>query len=144
MKLYIHGPREGQTIKLNGVQFVNGVAEYPILLHNLKKYYNVKDYPPEEADVSINNGQSVELNKKEQEIMHESLIESVEVIDSGEEILNKIVEEKKAELSKEKPSVQDWKAMPWWTAKAYVKEKTGKSPKDKKSAMAIMKEAGFE
>ena len=135
MKVYLHGPRAGKSCKLQGVKFIDGVAEVFTLSNILSRYYNVKDFPPED------------LNQGEENVQENATFtndEHEENVDKDENILRELVESKKEELNKEKPDVKDWKAMPWWTAKAYVKEKTGKSPKDKKSAMAIMKEAGFE
>ena len=137
MKLFIHGPREGQTIKLNGVQFINGVAEHPTLLKNLERYYNVKDYPP---------------NREEALTIEEEFVQDLEVSTNNEQadsvddgkVLKDLVESKKKELSKDTKEAKDWRAMPWFTAKGYVKEMTGKSPKDKKTAEILMKEAGFD
>ena len=50
MKLYLWGPRAGQTILINGIQFINGVAEAPSLPVYHERYYNVKDHPPILAD----------------------------------------------------------------------------------------------
>jgi len=50
MKIYLHGPRAGQTIILNGIQFIDGVAEAPSLPVYHERYYNVKDHPPVLSD----------------------------------------------------------------------------------------------
>ena len=42
----MHYPRAGQTILINGIQFINGVAETPSLPVYHERYYNVKDHPP--------------------------------------------------------------------------------------------------
>lgn len=53
MKCYLHGPREGETIVINGVQFINGVADMPTLPIYFERYYNVKDYPPQERKYTL-------------------------------------------------------------------------------------------
>ena len=50
MKLYLWGPKAGQTILINGIQFINGVAEAPSLPIYHERYYNVKDHPPVLSD----------------------------------------------------------------------------------------------
>lgn len=159
MKLYLHGPREGQTIKIRDVQFVDGVAEYPTFPKSLEKFYGVKDYPPKGLEkIKQPKGQEIKFGAKEldQEQLAESikeltndvqdsgmpLIEEQEDIAEQEEAqkeLRELIEEKKKELSSDK--LKTSKDFPkFGQFKAYVKETTGFNPKNKVMADEIMKE----
>lgn len=146
MKIYLHGPRAGQSVKLQGVQFINGEAEVPKLSKVLEKFYNVKDYSPEdvqELDASINNEQENIVDT----IEIDNIELSISAPDGDADILRKVVEEKKAEIESTTTANtgynKDWKSLPWFTAKAYVKEMTGKSPQNMKTAVVLMAEAGY-
>lgn len=124
MKLYLHNARKGQTFKIKNLQFVDGICEHPVLPHYLEKFYSVKDYPPEDfvqkPELSINN-------------------EQLEERDTNEEELNKLVKQKKEELKVEKlKSQKDFKQ--FGSFKSYVKEITGKNPRNKAQANSFMKE----
>jgi hypothetical protein len=141
LKIYLHGPRAGQDFKVKNIQFINGVAEVPKMLKTLERYYNVKDFPPGEEYVQ---NKDEFINNEHESIVDKASEESKDEDQSGTDILNQVVEAAKEKINKDIPNIKDWKKMPWWTAKAYVKEMTGKSPKNKETAIALMKEAGFE
>lgn len=66
MKLYLHGPREGQTIKMRDIQFTNGIAEHTHLPKILERYYGVKDFPPDSFDkIKQPKGQEITFGVKE-------------------------------------------------------------------------------
>lgn len=121
MKLFLHGPRAGQTIKIREWQFVDGVIELPSLPKYLEKYYNVRDYPESNLDVLSNETQVQETKTNDQEE------------------LNKLVQQKKEEFKIEKLKSQKDFAQ-FGSYKAYVKEVTGQSPKNKVQANSFMKE----
>jgi len=131
LKLYLHGPREGQTIKIRDIQFVNGVAEYPVFPETLKKFYGVRDYPANEGrdtegrayfkedivqkiEPSISNEQEEVLNddlqveKQEAEEEVKGIHTSIATVDEGREDqeeaqkeLRELIESKKQEMSSE-------------------------------------------
>lgn len=126
MKLYAHGPRRGKTFKLRGLQFVDGVCEHHSLSESLKKFYNIQDYPPNEV--------------QKEDVQSEKMSEIKQSEEINEEFnLNKVVQELKDNLQTEKlKSQKDFKN--FGSYKAYVKEKTGLSPRTKIQANSFMKE----
>jgi len=91
LKLYLHGPREGQTIKIRDIQFVNGVAEYPVFPETLKKFYGVRDYPANEGRDSEGRA-----------YFKEDIVQKIEpsINNEQEEVLNDGLQVKKQEAEK--------------------------------------------
>jgi len=161
LKLYLHGPREGQTIKIRDVHFVDGVAEYPTFPKSLARYYGVKDFPPE----SFNNikqpkGQEITFGVKEldQEELAKSIKEQAKEANDGEmqdeegqqekEIaqkeLRELIEAQKLELSRERIKKMSDFGNNFPKYKAYVKELTGLSPRGKKQAKELLAQYASE
>ena len=126
MKVWLHGPREGETIRIKSVQFVNGVAEVPKLSVYLERYYNVKDFPPE----SLKEKPKPKVEKKE--------------VEGTEELRNLVFEKKMKDQVKEDEPLslveQMEKLGTWGEMRAFVKEKTGSSVNNKKKAIELLTE----
>jgi hypothetical protein len=152
--LYLHGPREGQTIKIRGVQFIAGVAEYPTFPKSLEKFYGVKDTPPKGFEkIKQPKGQEIkfgakELDQKElaksiQELAKDVQESDVSVNNEQEDKekeqkeLRELIESKKKDLSEDKLKTFD-DFNNWGKWKSYVKKTTGLNPKNKVLADQIM------
>lgn len=124
MKVYLHGPRQGQTVKLQGVQFVNGEAEVMTLSNVLRRFYNVQESNPNQEEVPV------------------EVVEEVQDVDP-ETILNAVVQAKKEELTQAEREVygtpiSEINSMSWFKFKAFVKQHTGKDAKNKATGWALL------
>lgn len=137
MKLYLHEPRQNDTVTLAGIRFVKGVAEFdgegvPV---SLEKYYNVKDYPvgskPKEEDEKETEYYPQPRSQEDKEKIEE------------ERKLKNLIEIKKQELAaplKEEEKKDEWKNYPFAKMKKYVEEISGITPRSKREAFTIMGE----
>lgn len=134
MKLYLHKPRQNETVTLSGISFVEGVAEFdgervPV---SLEKYYNVRDYPmgsePKKEEVEAEDSTYYPQERSKEEL------ERIE----QDRKLNNYVEMKKQGITEKKEV--DWKELPFAKMKKYVETATGIAPKSKREAFAIMGE----
>lgn len=141
MKLYLHGPREGQNITIKGVQFVNGVAEHHCLPVTLERKYGVKNYALEsltstiaEITEDINSTPSTE----ELEVKYDSLDKFATSVDDdlatedGHRELQALIEEKKREFIQPE-KLKNYKYFNNMGGfQAYVDQVTGLRPRTKK------------
>ena len=134
MCCWLHGPYEGRTININGFQFTDGKCEEPLHVY-LERYYGAKDYPPN-AEKNDNTKFWPELDEVVDEICSENEVteESVEEVDVQFEA--PYADDEQAEEVNE-----DWKSMPFFKLKAYIKKVKGVSPKNKKEAFELMGES---
>lgn len=124
MKVYLHGPRQGQTVKLQGVQFVNGEAEVMTLSNVLRRFYNVQESNPNQEEVPV------------------EVVEEVQDV-NPESILNAVVQAKKEELSQAEREIygtpiSELNSLTWFQFKAFVKKHTGKDAKNKATGWALL------
>lgn len=149
MKVWLHGPREGQTININGTQFVDGVAYVNGFSNYLQRYYNVQDHMPAGLATKEN---PVEEVKEKEPVEIKFKIENVDT-----NLLNEFVEAKKSELQRA-VQVTEQPATPssnlsaeqilaematkgnWGNMRAYIKELTGTNFNNKAAAVKFIKE----
>ena len=148
MKVYLTGPRKGRTENINGVQFIDGIADVVELTKYLSVYYKVSDVNPD-GDV-IQNSEPVK------EVIPEEVVEDVPDVSKEEdskELMN-FIEAKKAEIAKQhkeedivttKPTMEEFNAIKnFGKQKAYVFQHTGINPRNRDVAIRVLKEHGAE
>jgi len=145
VKVYLHGGRAGQTFNIKGVQFIDGVAEVATLSKYLERYYNVKDYHPNQENA---DGLQIKEETKKEVASKIEVEVTVDTDDLREDIaiLNKIVEARKKQLENsledEKPSLIDQmhEFNNWGQMRAFVKSVTGVDVNSKKKAIEVLTE----
>lgn len=126
MLIKLTGPREGQTVELCKIQFVDGFAEVNELPIILERYHGVVEYKNE-------------IDKDFPKITPDLIERESEEVPIQEEVkeLNDTVQSIKQELSKERIKTQkDFSS--FGEFKAYVGKLTGTSPRGGKQAVELL------